>query len=1372
MFKTVVFIGLLSATLVMVLTTTGVAEPSYIYAIHDPGGEGNMSSHKGWIVFTEAIGHNPGDSYGGNYSSWSSQGYGVIVRLNNGYGSDGTIPYQIYYQEFADRCARFVQNSSGGVDYWIIGNEMNGLREWPGNNDGDPSVGEAITVTRYADCYNRCWTAIKAAAPSAKVVPGAIGTWGPPWPAQGIEGFMDYWTNMLNAIGASKIDGLAIHTYTHGCDPALVTDLTKMGAPYQNIYYNFQVYRQYMAAIPTSMNTKPVLITECDQNIECADGASPKHAWSNTNNGWVRAVYAEINNWNLANAQKIRCLALFRWMMATEGAYTFEFQDRDQIVADFQQAVAFGYQWSTSTPAAPTGLTATAGDTQISLTWNASAAATSYKVKRSTTAGGPYTTVATPTTTNFTNTGLTNGTRYYYVVSAVNASGESANSSEVNAVPAGSGFPITIQRGNGLANVFAKLNSGQSAKIAYIGGSVTQNPGWRDNVTAWFNSKYPGKITEVNAGWSGTGSLIGAMRLARDVLAYNPDLIFIEFAINDETSDSLTFVRENSEGMVRQIWQQNPSIDICFIETISYYIEAPYLSGYYPTTVQAHYDVCDLYGIPSVNVGWALYLQVLGGTSWESLTYNGDRVHPNTAGSLIYSNAVNSYLESERTRGGSSISHSVVPPLTTYPVTSGVITDMVTVSPLPSGWSAHYNEFGLPSFVQSSTVNSTISIGFSGRSAAVKIQVAADSGNIQYSIDGGGYATAYIALNGSQYVWAFPVAKDLASTGAHTLTLRVVSGTARIVNVEAARTETVPDNMNGNTPTGTNSALTAAQVTTDSYYGAGWEGTKATDGSLSTKWCSNGNAPPHWIAIDLGSDKTVNGFIVRLAGAGGEYTSMNFESFIFQSGTSMSGPWTNEATIDNTAQASVVARSYNTPKTQRYLRLYITDAGVDNYARLFEFEVYTSAPTPPATPTGLVATAGDTQVSLTWTASSGATSYNVKRSTTSGGPYTTIASPTTNSYTNTGLTNGTPYHYVVSAVNGAGESANSSQASATPTSVLSGDFESMPTWASTFDAGWGNAADWAIVSGGQSGNCLQASRTGNGSSARTLVYGLSANTSYTLSIYMRCPSGTAQYWAETAYKFGSFTAQDFDANSGTWTMIQKFADNGTNGNGDVWTQYSVTFNSGSNTQVSVGFKLGSSGTNGPVVKWDTLRIQADATSPTILLSPTSLSPSTSVGASPASQSFTVQNTGGGTLNYSVGVDQTWLSVSPTSGTSTTGVNTHTVSYSTASLSAGTYAAAITVTDPSATNSPRTVNVNLTVTSTNTAKADFNHDGYVDSTDFNHFMECLTGAESGPPTTGCEDARLDNDDDIDQADFGLFQRCLSGSTTFADPDCAD
>lgn len=88
---------------------------------------------------------------------------------------------------------------------------------------------------------------------------------------------------------------------------------------------------------------------------------------------------------------------------------------------------------------------------------------------------------------------------------------------------------------------------------------------------------------------------------------------------------------------------------------------------------------------------------------------------------------------------------------------------------------------------------------------------------------------------------------------------------------------------------------------------------------------------------------------------------------------------------------------------------------------------------PPPVPTGLAATPGNGQVALTWNTSSGATSYTVKRGTTSG-TYTNTFTTVTNGYTNTGLTNGTTYYYVVSATGSGGESANSPQVSATPTS--------------------------------------------------------------------------------------------------------------------------------------------------------------------------------------------------------------------------------------------------------------------------------------------------------------------------------------------------
>jgi hypothetical protein len=105
----------------------------------------------------------------------------------------------------------------------------------------------------------------------------------------------------------------------------------------------------------------------------------------------------------------------------------------------------------------------------------------------------------------------------------------------------------------------------------------------------------------------------------------------------------------------------------------------------------------------------------------------------------------------------------------------------------------------------------------------------------------------------------------------------------------------------------------------------------------------------------------------------------------------------------------------------------------------------------------------------------------------------------------------------------------------------------------------------------------------------------------------------------------------------------------------------------------------------------------DALPPSISLNISSLSNSCTGGSNAPSQTFRVWNSGVGTLNYSISDNRSWLSVSPSSGTSAGEQDTITVNYSTSGLSAGSYSATITITDPSADNSPQTLSVNLTVT---------------------------------------------------------------------------
>jgi len=128
----------------------------------------------------------------------------------------------------------------------------------------------------------------------------------------------------------------------------------------------------------------------------------------------------------------------------------------------------------------------------------------------------------------------------------------------------------------------------------------------------------------------------------------------------------------------------------------------------------------------------------------------------------------------------------------------------------------------------------------------------------------------------------------------------------------------------------------------------------------------------------------------------------------------------------------------------------------------------------PSVPSGLLASAGNAQVGLTWTVSTGATSYHVKRATVSGGQFTVIATQGSASYIDTALSNGTPYYYVVSALNSAGESANSTQVGATPTATATSGPAAVCLAPFTED----KSATTATVGSGAAASCTEAALAG------------------------------------------------------------------------------------------------------------------------------------------------------------------------------------------------------------------------------------------------------------------------------------------------------
>ncbi len=130
---------------------------------------------------------------------------------------------------------------------------------------------------------------------------------------------------------------------------------------------------------------------------------------------------------------------------------------------------------TTGIPAAPTGLAASAGNGSVGLTWNASTGATSYSIYRGTAPGAEgATAVGTATANSFTDTGLTNGTTYYYKVTASNTAGTSASSNEASATPSGSGGTGTLLSQGHPATASSVQGAGYPAANAVDGNTATR----------------------------------------------------------------------------------------------------------------------------------------------------------------------------------------------------------------------------------------------------------------------------------------------------------------------------------------------------------------------------------------------------------------------------------------------------------------------------------------------------------------------------------------------------------------------------------------------------------------------------------------------------------------------------------------------------------------------------------------------------------------------------------------------------------------------------------------------------------------------------------------------------------------------------------
>jgi lysophospholipase L1-like esterase len=285
---------------------------------------------------------------------------------------------------------------------------------------------------------------------------------------------------------------------------------------------------------------------------------------------------------------------------------------------------------------------------------------------------------------------------------------------------------------NGLPNFFQKLQAGQTVTIAYLGGSITAaSDGWREHSASWLQKQYPlASIKSIDAGIGGTGSDFGVFRLRKQVLKLNPDLIFIEFAVNDgEMSPKL--IHETMEGIVRQTWKYNSHIDICFVYTLAAPMLPALQKGRMPVSSRAMEDIAQHYGIPSVNMGMEVAALSLNGKLIfkgklneypGKIVFSPDNVHPYAeTGHRLYTEALSRSLQLiAHNRSNTKVMNKLVKPFT---INNWEEAQMISVSDLrkTGSWKvvddsvARLMPKTLSYLVQSTKPGSSIQVKFKGR---------------------------------------------------------------------------------------------------------------------------------------------------------------------------------------------------------------------------------------------------------------------------------------------------------------------------------------------------------------------------------------------------------------------------------------------------------------------------------------------------------------------------------------------------------------------------------------------------------------------------------------------------------------------------------
>jgi lysophospholipase L1-like esterase len=318
----------------------------------------------------------------------------------------------------------------------------------------------------------------------------------------------------------------------------------------------------------------------------------------------------------------------------------------------------------------------------------------------------------------------------------------------------------------GIPNLLQKIKAGgdKELRVAYLGGSITAAPGWRVQSLEWLQKRYPEvKWSEIHAAIGGTGSDLGVFRVQQDALRHNPDLLFVEFAVNDGGADPVQ-IHKSMEGIVRQAWASNPEMDIIFVYTLSEPSLADLQAGKISRSASAMEEVADHYGIPSIHLAIEVAKREKEGTlifkgeapakgtepaPGSPMLFSTDGVHPlPETGHVLYTEAIaRSWVEFEKFPPATAIKHALIEPLRAdhwaaakmVPITPAMLSgEWIKVDPAAEGGelAKRFEKF-LPAMWRASKAGDTLTFQFHGTVVGFFDLVGPDGGQLKVSLDGG-----------------------------------------------------------------------------------------------------------------------------------------------------------------------------------------------------------------------------------------------------------------------------------------------------------------------------------------------------------------------------------------------------------------------------------------------------------------------------------------------------------------------------------------------------------------------------------------------------------------------------------------------------------